>query len=372
MYYVQAMKKTVLASALGLAFSSSLMAQQSPNYQFVDLGSLGGPEAVAHDINDQGEIVGWSSRDNLKSCINLAGTQINCGYAFVYRDGQMLDLGKGDDASQQTIATAINNQGLIVGHEALEIFGDTMERNFKYNPVMFKQDKFEPLTILSEDANDSAIATDVNDDGVIVGWSKSDTGQDTIVRWQEGKIEALEVHESYFRRANAINNLGDIAGFEYEQWSGKPNRGFVLDQKGYNLIQDNEYLWSEPLAINDYGMMAGASTDRPFSTKKATLWYPSFMGGLTQHLVGGLYQERNEESEFFDINKAGTAVGYSYDGEETILATVYFKGQLYDLNRLVNVEGTLTNANGINEQGDIVGEYQDKDGNPRAFLLKKM
>lgn len=354
---------TFCSSLLACAVSATATAGV-PQYQFEDLGTLGGPEAAALDINDAGSIVGWSARDNSHECVTNSG-DVNCHFAFVYNDGKMHDLGTASAIAQHTQASKINNHGDIIGYQQ-----ETSSNGWHYVALQFIDGEAQILPTLTGDASLSAIAQDINDDGEIVGWSHASDLQDTAVVWQQGQISPIATHDTFYRRAHANNNLGDVTGFEYERWSGKPNRGFVVTPEGLTMLQQAQELWSEGWEINDYGMVAGSSTLRPFSSVQATIWYPSIAGGLTQHVVGGLSQERGTESIFFDINRSGTAVGYSSSPDGTYSAMAYIGGELYDLNRLVSVDGTLTTANGINQNGDIVGSYVNAQGIERAYLLR--
>ncbi|ASP39731.1 hypothetical protein CHH28_14080 [Bacterioplanes sanyensis] len=354
---------TTWLSAISLGVFTST-ATATPLYQFEDIGTLGGPEAAALDINDSGSIVGWSSRDNKHECTTDT-SDVNCHFAFLYHNGQMLDLGTASAIAQHTEASRINRHGDIIGYQQ-----ETSSNGWHYVALQFVDGKAQALPTLSGDSGLSAVATDINDSGDIVGWSDSSDQQDTAVIWQQGQISAVAIHESFFRRALANNNLGDIAGFEYERWSGKPNRGFVLTPDGFTQLQSAEELWSDGWEINDYGMIAGSSTLRPFSSVQATIWYPSVAGGLTQHVVGGLSDQPGIESIFFDINRSGSAVGFSTLPNGNGRAIAFIQGELYDLNNLVEVEGTLTTANGINRHGDIVGSYINHQGIERAYLLR--
>ena len=66
----------------------------------IDLGTLGGEESVAHDINNAGQIVGEAYLADGPS------------HAFLYQDGVMTDLTPGDHWSE---AVAINAAGDVVG-----------------------------------------------------------------------------------------------------------------------------------------------------------------------------------------------------------------------------------------------------------------
>ena len=73
-----------------------------------DLGTLGGFFSVAWDINNRGQIVGW------------ADSPINHTTAFIYQDGQMVDLNTLIDPPfgylQFSQANSINDAGQITAH----------------------------------------------------------------------------------------------------------------------------------------------------------------------------------------------------------------------------------------------------------------
>jgi probable HAF family extracellular repeat protein len=70
----------------------------------LDLGTLGGAFSEAFGVNDHGDVVGFSSRGD--------GTDAG----FLYRDGQIIDLGlfEGEFSGR---AVAVNNNGQVVGQD---------------------------------------------------------------------------------------------------------------------------------------------------------------------------------------------------------------------------------------------------------------
>jgi probable HAF family extracellular repeat protein len=72
-----------------------------------DLGTLGGSESLALDLNDSGVVVGWAN--------TLAGTK----HAFIYRNGAMADLNDAIAPGSGWVleeAVAINGVGKIAGN----------------------------------------------------------------------------------------------------------------------------------------------------------------------------------------------------------------------------------------------------------------
>ncbi len=68
----------------------------------VDLGTLGGANSMAFDVNNRGQVVGWSNTAD-------GGTA-----AFIWRNGVMTSLG--DVGWNGTEAWAVNRRGQVVGN----------------------------------------------------------------------------------------------------------------------------------------------------------------------------------------------------------------------------------------------------------------
>jgi len=97
------MKQKILLSMM-LLTSTTLMAV--PHYTIEPLGTLGGEQSQANDINDHGQIVGWSNdqEQNRKAFIS---TVVN-GSRIITNLGTLPN-------GAQSEAKAINNNGQIVG-----------------------------------------------------------------------------------------------------------------------------------------------------------------------------------------------------------------------------------------------------------------
>ena len=92
-----------ILSALGILslFFLAAVPVQAVSYTITDLGTLGGTNSYATDINASGLVVGDS--------LLADGSQ----HAFIYRDGAMHDLGTLGGTNSK--ATGINSSGYVVG-----------------------------------------------------------------------------------------------------------------------------------------------------------------------------------------------------------------------------------------------------------------
>jgi probable HAF family extracellular repeat protein len=160
------------------------------NGEVIDLGTLGGPQSGAAGINDRGQVVGNSiASDGLV-------------HAFVWEDGVMTDLGIPPGGRFST-ATDVNERGTIVGgweNADLEVkgavwedggfvdFGDVIPNGINNLGQMVVVASFETgrhaglldrdeLIDLGTLGGPSSRAPEINDAGVIAGFSSVASGQ---------------------------------------------------------------------------------------------------------------------------------------------------------------------------------------------------
>lgn len=216
-------------NSTGQAFVLPPLAGVDPFY-----GSL---HTKAHGINNQGQLVGagkeggpnfythaalWLNEDTEAIDLGFLGQGIPLNYSeaygvsdlthvvgnsavgtaihgFLWRNGQMTDLGVGD-------AKAINNTGVIAGRSIL-------------NPVIWEYDITNPNSVPRmrqlpiPSGFFTAISAAVNNPGDVVGYAGSPNIDSHAILWRNGQAIDLGVWPGgHYSVANGINDLGQIVG----------------------------------------------------------------------------------------------------------------------------------------------------------------
>ncbi len=197
-----------------------------------------GSEADA--INAAGQIAGWQSSNGLyytRGFLRSTGG--------VYTDMGAFD---GPDSTPD----AINAAGVVVG---------TTGSNFYAIGHAFRWVN-GTMTILSSLGGNS-VAHDINSTGEIVGMCNITNGR-RAVRWStDGTIANLGTLGGYATSANAINDFGQIVGFNAPDAELKPDHAFLFsnDQGMKNLdslISSNPgWVLREATDINNRGQIVG-------------------------------------------------------------------------------------------------------------------
>ncbi len=259
-----------------------------------DLGTLGGGgHSSATSINDNGVMVGWSW---------APGTTTR--HAFIYQSGTMTDLFPNDPAQ----ALAINGLGHVVGVR---------------NDHAFLWDGQAAIDLGTLGGNTSQ-ARDINDDGLIVGWSKLADGT---------------TDHAFVYAGGAMTDIGTLGG---------------TSSLGYGV---NDAGW----VVGDSQTSAGGSdwsTGHGFLYRSGTMTDMGTLGGDKSHAE--------------DVSDEGIVIGESMlaDGQSWH-AFLYFDGRMVDLNDLLDTGSqgwTLEQARGINGSRQIVGLGINPDGDRHAYL----
>lgn len=226
-----------LAGIAALAIPQVASAQAPPTFTVTDLGTLGGPTANGLGINDSGEVAGGADTATARHAglwngawvdlhgalaepnseafeVNNAGDVV--GYSLgsqfrakLWQGGNIIDLGTlGGPGSS---AYGINNFGWVVG-DADTTPGGTPHAFAWRNGVMVD---------LGTLGGSNSLAWAINDRGLICGRSFLATPGEHAFLWRHGTMIDLGTLGGENSDARAINKFGDVVG-----WAQLPSFDF--------------------------------------------------------------------------------------------------------------------------------------------------
>ena len=367
------MKKQLALLALTALFTTAKAAAFA--FTLVDLGTLGGSTSFALDVNNLGQVSG-----NAQTPVGQASPRLN---GFLYNGGPLVNLGVLPGSNNFSRGYAINDSGVIVGES-----DNNISRAFVYQGGVMTA-----LTRLAGD-NDRGVAHGINNAGVIVGISSNGTVS-RPTRWTDGgsgyvpaDLGTIAGTATATGRAWDINESGVVAGLstngagtsQATMW----NAGTITNltslgdgtrfSQAFAINEDNEIVGSSSTG-QTVGQLIG--TGSTTSITRAFLWDG---GVITELAPFNLYTPTNNgpttnyHSVANDINDSDLIVGNSQRiAGSGAVATLWENGAPIDLNTFLPAGSgwVLTSAEGINDQGDIVG-FGTFGGNTRAFLLQSV
>ena len=313
---------------------------QIPEYIVIDLGTLGGTESHARDINERGEVAGVSQNGDSGSY-----------HAFLYSNGSLQDLGTLN--AEHSEALGINDHGEVVG----VIWNDDYSL---YHAFRHSDGTMEDLGTLG---GKYSIAFDVNNAGQVIGWSRigDALGSNRAFLYENGVMRSLgRLQGGNNSEAFGIDSAGHVVGASTIFGFGR-NRAFLYSDgtmKNLGTLLGD----SQANGISDAGHIVGESTINSFGETRAFL----FADGRMQNLgtLGG------SSSWAYGVNDFGQVVGESKVASK-IHAFLYLDGSMLDLNDLIDPSSKwrLNRATAINNAGQIVGTGINPSGEKHGFLL---
>ncbi len=319
------------------------------NFSVKDLGTLGGTDAEATGINDEGRVVGWSTLAN--------GQQ----HAFLWRAGSMRDLGALAGGKSQ--ANDINSEDVVVGWSTT---GNGAQR-----AVRWQNGKITNLGTLGG-RNSEARA--INDLGVIVGWSETKAGTTHAFVWQNGVMRDIGTLGGSNSSAWDITRAGKVVGGSSTA-SGE-GHAFTWKDGVFKDLGDQGQEFATATAINTKGQIAGILGTFPDAQgEELDMTFPFvFYQDVWKSTAGG-----SMTNDVNAINKDGLVVGSGVDlrddeGREVAFVSApgaggqrlppltpggFDRNRAYDINSFGTIVGSST---------ELIGNYS---GPTRAVLWRK-
>jgi probable HAF family extracellular repeat protein len=334
----------VFSVVLFLAIGPFLFADYSITY----LGSFNGPSAMSRPlgINESGHVVGWS--------VNASGQYRAFLWDNVSGIQDIGDLGGGI-----SMATGINDAGQIVG--------SSRNNSGQFRPFIW--DNVNGIQSFSGISSQSSIGVKINNSGQVAGGFYDTSGKSQAFYWDSsngtqllGNLNQNPIYAPQSQsEAAAINNNGQVVGWADD--TSNNDRAFLWDSANgmQNLgslgTSGGNYSWSR--GINDFGQVVGSSNNHAF------LW-DTIDGMQDIGTLGG------NSAIAYDINNYGQIVGQSSNSLSQNRATLWDNEATYDLNVFLPADSDfflLTQAIGINDNGQIIGLGYLKSGYEGMFLM---
>jgi probable HAF family extracellular repeat protein len=339
-------------AALGAAVLTTVSpltprAQTAPGpYTVMELGTLGGLSTQPSDINDQSQIVGYST------------TGVSSARGFIWDDGAMTALPPLSGAFA-SFANAVNGPGHVVGYST---------QNGISRAVLWRDGNVVNLTP-DLPASVGSTAAGINDFGQVVGMINNTDG----FLWENGSrvmLGSLGGPGGSF--AADINNAGQVVGSSSTTFVGGlgPMAHAFLWQNGVmtdlGLLPGDED--SGATAINSHGVIVGSS-GRTDPESYETNYTPFIYANGTMTAIAA----PSADAYAADINDAGVVVGtmQAAGGYSRWHAWIAVDGVVTNLNsRIAPGSGLhLAFAHAINNEGQITGVAYDAQGRYHGFLL---
>ena len=340
------MKSTYIAASVMTAMLLNVSAVlATPLYHLTAIGILPtGSTSNAAAINDAGQVVGSADMPSIYG----DGT-----IAVLYSGGKFTNLGAANNGAAPAIANAISSNGYIAG-------ANGYSHAFRYfNGNLLDLGSLSTVISTSEGRG-------VNSSGVVVGDTEVNTNIHAFMDNGSIMTDLGTLTGSGNSFALAINDSGQIVG--YSSANGGGQHAFLW-QSGVmsDLGATAQFPTSIAEAISGNGAIAG------YLESSSTIDLHAFLytGGV-MHDLGTLPGQQVAFAT--GVNNSGVVVGegYPYSGSSTRTPFVLLNGHLEALGGLLDSSGngwTLTAANGINDNGWIVGSAISPSGAREGVIL---
>lgn len=347
-----------------LSAATSLRAQ---SYTVTDLGTFGGGQTFASDINQVGDVTGYSYFPCEGWC---------APHAFLYRKGELHDVGALSDGTESRGLGISGGKGegkiRVTGVSGTKpcVQSDCGPRH----AFLYSNGRMQDLGTLPSNTDSEGSA--VNSSGQVTGWSGVANPE---------PVAHVENQHAFLYSKGEMHDLGTLPGgsisigLDINDGHGRGRDdevqiiGYATTASGYY----HAFLYSDG-TMEDLGTLPGGnlSIARAINQSGEVTGF-SATSGSNQHAFlysHGYMRDLGSLPEFpdsagFGINDAGDVIGICFKSI-TNRPFLYRDGTMYDLTTKIPQDSgwVLQVVIAINNDGQITG-YGDHNGEIRAFLL---
>jgi probable HAF family extracellular repeat protein len=229
------------------------------NPEMRELGTFGGSESQALGINDSGHVTGYAETTKRAR-------------AFIYRDGTMTDIGDSIGGLPNSFGFGINELDHVAG--AAYNAGYSSSHAFLHDG--------QTGMLLGDLGGGESFALGLNDEDHVVGYSLLEDGlHEHAFLFRSGTLEDLGTLGGGYSYAFAINNINEIVGGSFVDAQNATYHAFICrdgvmeDLNGMLDASGDGWVLMEARAINDLGQIAGEGELN--AEKRGFLLTPDFL-----------------------------------------------------------------------------------------------
>jgi len=322
--------------------AASIPSMANADWSIVGLGTLGGIESGASDINDSGQVVGYYYKNGTTHAFITGSNGVG-----------MTDIGTLGGVPSQ--AFSINNSGQVVGYyrpKDSDIFQAFITGANGVGIVDLGTSKF-------------SVATSINNSGQVVGYDLSSFSGSGFITGPNGiGMTSVGTSSSNY----SINDSGQVAGTSLLSSDPLLSHAFITGANGVGMTDLGASGGNFATGINNSGQVVGGMDRNTYTLHGSHAFITGANGvGVTDlGTMGGDWSVANS------INDSGQVVGVAgYDDWVDVSSFIYSNGVMVNLSYLdAVITGGWTGlvASGINNNGQIVG-HGTLHGVNQAFLL---
>jgi probable HAF family extracellular repeat protein len=203
----------------------------------------------------------------------------------------------------------------------------------------------------------------INDDGAVAGTYTDAAGKYHGFLLKDGFFTTIDYPDSLKTWVRGINSQGDIVGYHTDA-AGQPGggyRGFLWHQGQFTDINSPNHLNTMPTRISDEGVIVGCAHDNDMMRS---------IHGFTY--TNGTFTELSTQASMNNaVSSDGSMVaGFVFPD---LMNSDFDRGYIAISGKITPFDfpfSTFTDVWDMNPAGEIVGDYGDSAGNEHGFVLK--